>query len=103
MTTRAAWPGWPPGPRCGAPARWSARSAAGPAGQAHEPVYPSDSTFVTTDAEMDRIVTELRDIETPPLSYREMAARFRAAGHAAGEVRLRAAWRRVTATTEGAA
>jgi hypothetical protein len=54
------------------------------------------------DDEIDRIVGELRDSEIPPLSYRETAARFRAAGHSAAETRLRAAWRRVTATAEGA-
>lgn len=55
-----------------------------------------------SDAELDQIVAELRDSETPPLSYRELSTRFRAAGHAAGETRLRAAWRRITATAEGA-
>lgn len=52
-----------------------------------------------TDDELDRIVSELRDSEVPPMSYRDLSARFRAAGHAAGETRLRAAWRRVTAVT----
>ena len=55
-----------------------------------------------SDAELDQVVAELRDSETPPLSYRELSTRFRAAGHAAGETRLRAAWRRVTVTAEGA-
>lgn len=55
-----------------------------------------------SDGDLDRIVAELRDSETPPLTYRELAARFRAAGHSAGETRLRAAWRRVTAIAEGA-
>ncbi|MEU8623176.1 protein spdB [Streptomyces sp. NPDC048623] len=49
-----------------------------------------------TDAELDRIVYELINSQTPPLSYREVAARFRAAGHSASETRLRASWRRVT-------
>jgi hypothetical protein len=49
-----------------------------------------------SDADLDQIVADLRDSETPPLSYRELSARFRAAGHSAGETRLRAAWRRVT-------
>ncbi|MEU6337793.1 protein spdB [Streptomyces griseoincarnatus] len=48
-----------------------------------------------TDEALDVIVDEIRTSETPALSYREMAARFRAAGHAASEVRLRAAWKRV--------
>ncbi|WP_148152150.1 protein spdB [Streptomyces sp. WAC01280] len=49
-----------------------------------------------TDAELDRIVYELINSQTPPLSYREVASRFRAAGHSASETRLRASWRRVT-------
>jgi hypothetical protein len=48
-----------------------------------------------TDADLDVLVDEIRLTRTPPLSYREMAARFRAAGHSASEVRLRAAWKRV--------
>ncbi|MFJ9380643.1 protein spdB [Streptomyces sp. NPDC101455] len=48
-----------------------------------------------TDGELDGLVDEIRTSETPALSYREMAIRFRAAGHAASEVRLRAAWKRV--------
>ncbi|MCX4478705.1 protein spdB [Streptomyces cellulosae] len=50
-----------------------------------------------TDEALDVIVDEIRTSETPALSYREMAARFRAAGHAASEMRLRAAWKRVVA------
>ncbi|MGA5315725.1 protein spdB [Streptomyces pseudogriseolus] len=50
-----------------------------------------------TDEALDVIVDEIRTSETPALSYREMAARFRAAGHSASEVRLRAAWKRVAA------
>ncbi|MFC9547101.1 protein spdB [Streptomyces sp. NPDC056956] len=48
-----------------------------------------------SDEALDVIVDEIRTSETPALSYREMAARFRAAGHSASEVRLRAAWKRV--------
>ncbi|KES06155.1 protein spdB [Streptomyces toyocaensis] len=48
-----------------------------------------------TDEALDVLVDEIRHSETPALSYREMAARFRAAGHSASEVRLRAAWKRV--------
>ncbi|WP_442727703.1 protein spdB [Streptomyces pseudogriseolus] len=48
-----------------------------------------------TDEALDVIVDEIRTSETPALSYREMAARFRAAGHSASEMRLRAAWKRV--------
>ncbi|WP_055688587.1 hypothetical protein [Streptomyces prasinus] len=48
-----------------------------------------------TDEALDVIVDEIRTSETPALSYREMATRFRAAGHSASEVRLRAAWKRV--------
>jgi hypothetical protein len=60
-----------------------------------EPVSALEAPALT-DAELDRIVAELRASETPPLSYRELSTRFRAAGHSAGETRLRAAWRRVT-------
>lgn len=49
------------------------------------------------DAELDALVDEIRRSEVPALSYREMAARFRAAGHSASEVRLRAAWKRLVA------
>jgi hypothetical protein len=52
---------------------------------------------VLTDEDLDRIVSELRHSETPPMSYRDLSRAFREAGHAAGETRLRAAWRRVTA------
>ncbi|MGY4743350.1 protein spdB [Streptomyces sp. ATMOS53] len=48
-----------------------------------------------TDDELDRLVDEIRHSQTPALSYREMAVRFRAAGHSASEVRLREAWKRV--------
>ncbi|MFB7334936.1 protein spdB [Streptomyces adustus] len=48
-----------------------------------------------TDAELDAVVDEIRTSRVPALSYREMATRFRAAGHSASEVRLRAAWKRV--------
>jgi hypothetical protein len=50
-----------------------------------------------SDEDLDAIVAELRDGETPPLSYREMSSQFRSEGHAAAETRLRASWRRVTA------
>ncbi|WP_305729230.1 protein spdB [Streptomyces sp. yr375] len=50
---------------------------------------------VLTDDELDALVDEIRHSETPALSYREMAARFRAAGHSASEGRLRDAWKRV--------
>ncbi|MET9166678.1 protein spdB [Streptomyces cellulosae] len=54
-----------------------------------------ESALALTDEALDVIVDEIRTSETPALSYREMAARFRAAGHSASEVRLRAAWKRV--------
>ncbi|MFC9116063.1 protein spdB [Streptomyces sp. NPDC057092] len=50
---------------------------------------------VLTDDALDALVDEIRHSEDPALSYREMATRFRAAGHSASEVRLRAAWKRV--------
>ncbi|MHC3816742.1 protein spdB [Streptomyces sp. DT9] len=48
-----------------------------------------------TDEALDVLVDDIRNSETPALSYREMATRFRAAGHSASEVRLRGAWKRV--------
>jgi hypothetical protein len=62
-----------------------------------EPVAALEAAPGLTDEDLDAIVSELRAGEIPPLTYREMSARFRAAGHSAGETRLRAAWRRVTA------
>ncbi|CAL9641771.1 protein spdB [Streptomyces sp. enrichment culture] len=64
-----------------------------------EAVPALEAAPALTDDELDRIVSELRAGEIPPLTYREMAARFRTAGHSAGETRLRAAWRRVTTET----
>lgn len=61
-----------------------------------EPVPALEAAPALTDEELDVIVSEIRHGEVPPLTYRDMAARFRAAGHSAGETRLRAAWRRVT-------
>jgi hypothetical protein len=58
-------------------------------------IAPADETALT-DTELDIIVSDLRHSQTPPLSYRELAVRFRAAGHSAGETRLRASWKRVT-------
>ncbi|AIR99096.1 hypothetical protein [Streptomyces glaucescens] len=60
-----------------------------------EPVAALESAPALTDTALDDLVREIRDSEVPALSYREMAARFRAAGHSASEVRLRAAWKRV--------
>ncbi|MFF4830314.1 protein spdB [Streptomyces sp. NPDC001315] len=56
-----------------------------------------DAGPALTDAALDALVDEIRHSETPALSYREMATRFRAGGHSASEVRLRAAWKRVAA------
>ncbi|MFE9927218.1 protein spdB [Streptomyces sp. NPDC005774] len=61
-----------------------------------EPVAAIEAAPALTDDELDRIVMELRHGEVPPLTYREMADRFRGAGHSAGETRLRSAWKRVT-------
>lgn len=60
-----------------------------------EQVPALDAGPALTDAELDTLVDSIRNSQTPPLSYREMAVRFRAAGHSASEVRLRAAWKRV--------
>ncbi|MFJ4486527.1 protein spdB [Streptomyces longwoodensis] len=60
-----------------------------------EPVAALDTGPALSDAELDTLVDDIRHSEDPALSYREMAARFRASGHSASEVRLRAAWKRV--------
>ncbi|MFE3163827.1 protein spdB [Streptomyces sp. NPDC059224] len=62
-----------------------------------EPVAALESAPALTDAALDLLVDQIRHSQEPPLSYREMATRFRAAGHSASEVRLRAAWKRVVA------
>ncbi|MET9648717.1 protein spdB [Streptomyces sp. NPDC006460] len=54
-----------------------------------------DAAPALTDEALEALVDQIRHSETPALSYREMATRFRAAGHSASEVRLRAAWKRV--------
>lgn len=56
-----------------------------------------DAAPALTDEALDALVDRIRHSETPALSYREMSTRFRAAGHSASEVRLRAAWKRVAA------
>ncbi|MGW1533100.1 protein spdB [Streptomyces aureus] len=60
-----------------------------------EPLTALESGPALSDAELDAVVEEIRTSRVPALSYREMATRFRAAGHSASEVRLRAAWKRV--------
>ncbi|MEV6178075.1 protein spdB [Streptomyces sp. NPDC052015] len=60
-----------------------------------EQVPALESGPALTDAELDSLVDQIRHSEVPALSYREMATRFRTAGHSASEVRLRAAWKRV--------
>ncbi|MGW3643139.1 protein spdB [Streptomyces sp. NPDC005143] len=64
-----------------------------------EPVSPFalETAGALTDEALDALVDQIRHSETPALSYREMASRFRAAGHSASEVRLRAAWKRLVA------
>lgn len=57
--------------------------------------FSLDAAPVLTDEALDALVDEIRHSETPALSYQEMATRFRAAGHSASEVRLRAAWKSV--------
>lgn len=59
-----------------------------------EPVAAIEAAL--TDEELDRIVSGL--VAGGSASYRELAVAFRAAGHAAGETRLRSSWRRVTTT-----
>ncbi|MEV5138174.1 protein spdB [Streptomyces syringium] len=60
-----------------------------------EPVAALETAPALTDSALDALVDGIRHSETPALSYREMAKRFRASGHSASEVRLRAAWNRV--------
>jgi hypothetical protein len=62
-----------------------------------EPVPALDVAPALTNEALDALVDQIRHSEVPALSYREMATRFRAAGHSASEVRLRAAWKRVAA------
>lgn len=57
---------------------------------------PAIEAPALTDDELDRIVADLRDSETPPMSYNALSKAFRADGHQAGETRLRASWKRVT-------
>ncbi|WP_327269674.1 protein spdB [Streptomyces sp. NBC_01218] len=54
-----------------------------------------EAASALSDDVLDGLVDAIRRSETPALSYRDMAARFRTAGHSASEVRLRAAWKRV--------
>lgn len=61
------------------------------------PALPLEAGPALSDEALDALVDEIRHSEIPALSYREMASRFRAAGHSASEVRLRAAWKRVAA------
>ncbi|MFE7237861.1 protein spdB [Streptomyces sp. NPDC057580] len=64
-----------------------------------EPVsaFALETAGALTDEALDALVDRIRHSETPALSYREMASRFRSAGHSASEVRLRAAWKRLVA------
>ncbi|MGW3145848.1 protein spdB [Streptomyces sp. NPDC001177] len=62
-----------------------------------EPLAALETAPALTNAALDALVDEIRHSETPALSYREMASRFRASGHSSSEVRLRAAWKRVVA------
>ncbi|WUB68068.1 protein spdB [Streptomyces sp. NBC_00582] len=64
-----------------------------------EPVaaLPPGDGNALSDTALDALVDEIRHSETPALSYREMAIRFRTAGHSASEMRLRASWKRVVA------
>jgi hypothetical protein len=64
-----------------------------------EPVAALDAPALS-DADLDRIVGQILADQIPPPSYRELAVRFRSAGHSASEVRLRSAWKRVTSATE---
>ncbi|MGC5398584.1 protein spdB [Streptomyces sp. DT20] len=61
------------------------------------PALALEAAPALTDDALDALVDEIRHSKTPALSYREMATRFRAAGHSASEVRLRGAWKRMVA------
>ncbi|TXS38537.1 protein spdB [Streptomyces sp. OR43] len=61
------------------------------------PALALEAAPALTEDALDALVDEIRHSETPALSYREMATRFRAAGHSASEVRLRSAWKRMVA------
>ncbi|WP_310719399.1 protein spdB [Streptomyces lydicus] len=61
------------------------------------PALTLDAAPALSDEDLDALVDRIRHSEVPALSYREMATRFRAAGHSASEVRLRAAWKRLAA------
>ncbi|MBZ6111153.1 MULTISPECIES: hypothetical protein [Streptomyces] len=76
----------------GVTARWEL-PVWGPSEPARTPAL--EAAPALSDDALDVLVDEIRHTRTPPLSYREMSARFRAAGHSASEVRLRAAWKRV--------
>ncbi|MGD6757256.1 protein spdB, partial [Streptomyces sp. BH105] len=68
-----------------------------------ETVPAIEAPAAMSDADLDAIVTELRDSETPPMSYNALAKKFRDEGHQASETRLRASWKRVTEpATKGA-
>ncbi|MEU6696136.1 protein spdB [Streptomyces massasporeus] len=56
------------------------------------PVPAIEAAPELSDADLDAIVAGLAQAG----SYRAMAAAFRAAGHSAGETRLRSSWRRVS-------
>ncbi|MFJ2513460.1 protein spdB [Streptomyces griseoviridis] len=74
----------------GVTARWNL-----PVWGPSEQVPALDTGPALTDDALDVVVDQIRLSQDPPLSYREMSARFRAAGHSASEVRLRASWKRV--------
>jgi hypothetical protein len=61
-----------------------------------EPVPAIEAAPALSDHELDWLVAGILTKEPGRLSYRELAAKFRAAGHSASESRLRAAMRRVT-------
>jgi hypothetical protein len=50
-----------------------------------------------SDIELDMVVHTIRTSTEPPSSFREMRTKFRQHGYIAGEDRLRASWKRVTA------
>ncbi|WP_460073930.1 protein spdB [Streptomyces sp. YKOK-I1] len=70
-----------------------------------EAVPAIEAAPALTDTDLEWIVTDIIGTEAQggrSVSYREVAALFRAAGHSAGETRLRNAWRRATGREEAA-
>lgn len=60
-----------------------------------EPVPAIEAVPSLSNEEIDAIVSDILNTEASGMTYRELSTRFRALGHSAGEVRLRASFGRV--------